>query len=177
MHEIRRINGKKVFQTGRDMFQIGGNKFYNWKNQIPMKIPGVKRNYCGIPQNSNRISQPRMGSSFTSVGSRCPSNSSDLLFSCHSELMAKNITTLMAHPVPMPPLALSPPQWGLRPLNSWATFLNPPSALTLKQFLLHCLLLLIRVLIYSSFCLVFHRLLLSRHPPTSVTILSLLLSL
>jgi hypothetical protein len=40
---------------------------------------------------------------------------------------------LMTHPFPTPLLALSPPPWGIRPPNSWATSLNPPSTLILKQ--------------------------------------------
>ncbi len=62
----------------------------------------------------------------------------------------KKMTTLTAYPVPMLPLDLSPPPRGLRPPNSWATLLNPPSTLPLKQILLHHLLLLIRVFLYSS---------------------------
>jgi hypothetical protein len=43
MHEIRRIDGGRGFQTGRNMFRIGGNKFYDQKNEIPMKILDFKR--------------------------------------------------------------------------------------------------------------------------------------
>jgi hypothetical protein len=75
----------------------------------------------------------------------------------------------MAHLIPMLLLALSPPPLGLRPPNSWATLLNPPSVLPLKQFLLRHLLSLIKVLLYSSPCRTFHRPLSSRHPPASVT--------
>jgi hypothetical protein len=77
----------------------------------------------------------------------------------------------------MLPLALLPPPRGLRPPNSWATLFNPPSTLTLKQFLLCRLLLLIRVLIYSSSCLVFRYLLSLHHLPTSMTTLPPLLLL
>jgi hypothetical protein len=114
-----------------------------------------------------------MGSSFISIGSRCPTHSSNWSFSCHSELMAKNMIMLMTHLVPMLLLALLPPPWGLCPPNSWARLLSPPSALILKQFLLRRLLLLIRVLIYSSSCLVLRRRLSSRNPPASMAILPL----
>jgi hypothetical protein len=40
MHEIRRIDGGRIFQTGRNVFQIGGNTFYDQKNEIMIKIPG-----------------------------------------------------------------------------------------------------------------------------------------
>ncbi len=114
---------------------------------------------------------------FISVRSRCPSHLSDWLFSYHSESMAKNMKTLMAHLVPMLTLALMLPPQRLHPPNSWMTLLSPPSALTLKQFFLHHILSLIRVLIYSSSCLLFRRLLLSRRLPTSMTILPTLLLL
>jgi hypothetical protein len=59
---------------------------------------------------------------------------------------------LTTHLVPMPLLAQSPPPWGIRSPNSWATSLNPPSALPLKQLLLRRPLVLDRVLIYSCHC-------------------------
>jgi hypothetical protein len=56
IHEIGRIDGGRGFQTGRNVFRIGGNTFYNWKNKIPMKIPESKMSeiriiaeFCGIP--------------------------------------------------------------------------------------------------------------------------------
>jgi hypothetical protein len=48
MHEIRRINGRKEFQTGGNVFRIGGNKFYIRKNEILMKILGMKMSGIGI---------------------------------------------------------------------------------------------------------------------------------
>jgi hypothetical protein len=114
-----------------------------------------------------------MVSIFSSIRSRCLSHSSDWLFSYHLEMTAKNKTMLMAHPIPLLLPALLPPPQGLHPPNSWATLHNPPFALTSKQFLLRHLLSLIRVLIYSSSCLIFCRPLLSCHPPTSVTTLPL----
>ncbi len=40
VHEIVRIEGRKVFWNGRNVFQIGGKKFYDQKNKIPIKIWG-----------------------------------------------------------------------------------------------------------------------------------------
>ncbi len=41
--EIRRIDGMRGFQTNRNVLRIGGNTFYDWKNEIPMKILEFKR--------------------------------------------------------------------------------------------------------------------------------------
>jgi hypothetical protein len=56
IHEIGRIGGGRGFQTGKKVFRIGGNTFYNRKNKIPMKIPEFKRSgirlimeFCRIP--------------------------------------------------------------------------------------------------------------------------------
>jgi hypothetical protein len=43
MHEIGRIDGGRGFQTSENVLQIGRNKFYDQKNEIPMKIPKFKR--------------------------------------------------------------------------------------------------------------------------------------
>jgi hypothetical protein len=43
MHEIGRIDGGRGFQTGKNAFKNVGNKFYDGKNEIPMKILGVKK--------------------------------------------------------------------------------------------------------------------------------------
>jgi hypothetical protein len=48
MHEIERINGGRGFQTGRNVLQIGRNKFYNHSNKILMKILEFKRSGIGI---------------------------------------------------------------------------------------------------------------------------------
>jgi hypothetical protein len=55
MHEIGRIDGGRGFQTGGNVFQIGRNKFYDQKNEIPMKILQLKTSgieiiaeFCGI---------------------------------------------------------------------------------------------------------------------------------
>jgi hypothetical protein len=48
MHEIGRINGGRGFRTGGNIYQIGGSKFYDWKNEIPMKILELKRPKIGI---------------------------------------------------------------------------------------------------------------------------------
>jgi hypothetical protein len=48
MHEIGRNDGGRGFQTGVNMLQIGGNKFYDRKNETPMKIPEFKRSRIGI---------------------------------------------------------------------------------------------------------------------------------
>jgi hypothetical protein len=48
IHEIGRIHGGRGFQTGRNVFRIGGNTFYVRKNKIPMKIPEFKRSRIGI---------------------------------------------------------------------------------------------------------------------------------
>jgi hypothetical protein len=48
IHEIGRIDGGRGFRTGKNVFGIGGNTFYDWKNKIPMKIPESKRSKIGI---------------------------------------------------------------------------------------------------------------------------------
>jgi hypothetical protein len=48
MHKIGRIDGGRGFRTDRKVFQIGGNKFYDRKNEIPMKIPVLKRSEIRI---------------------------------------------------------------------------------------------------------------------------------
>jgi hypothetical protein len=56
MHEIRRIDGGRGFQTSRNVLRIGRKKIYDQKNEIPMKILEFKRSrigiiaeFCGIP--------------------------------------------------------------------------------------------------------------------------------
>jgi hypothetical protein len=56
IHEIGRIDGGRGFRTGKSMFRIGWNTFYNRKNKIPMKIPEFIRSgivliaeFRGIP--------------------------------------------------------------------------------------------------------------------------------
>jgi hypothetical protein len=68
MHEIGRIDGWRGFQTGGKVLQIGRNKFYDWKNEILMKIPEFKRSiiriiagFRGIP--SRFPNQERQGCS------------------------------------------------------------------------------------------------------------------
>jgi hypothetical protein len=48
MHEIGRIDGGRGFQTGGNVLRISRNKFYDWKNEILMKIPEFKRSGIGI---------------------------------------------------------------------------------------------------------------------------------
>ncbi len=48
IHEIGRIDGGRGFRTGRNMFRIGGNTFYNQINEIPMKILEFKRSGIGL---------------------------------------------------------------------------------------------------------------------------------
>jgi hypothetical protein len=48
IHEIRRIDGGRGFRTGKNVFRIGGNTFYDQKNKIPMKIPEFKSKRSGI---------------------------------------------------------------------------------------------------------------------------------
>jgi hypothetical protein len=48
IHEIGRIDGRRGFRTGGNVFQIGGNTFYDQKNKIPMKILEFKRTGIGI---------------------------------------------------------------------------------------------------------------------------------
>jgi hypothetical protein len=48
IHEIGRINGGRGFRTGKKVFRIGRNTFYDRKNKIPMKIPESKRPEIGI---------------------------------------------------------------------------------------------------------------------------------
>jgi hypothetical protein len=37
-----RIDGGRGFRTGKNVFRIGGNSFYDRKNKFPMKIPEFK---------------------------------------------------------------------------------------------------------------------------------------
>jgi hypothetical protein len=48
IHEIRRIDGRRGFQTRGNVFRIGGNIFYDRKNKIPMKILEFKRSGIGL---------------------------------------------------------------------------------------------------------------------------------
>jgi hypothetical protein len=48
IHEIGRIDGGRGFWTGKNVFRIGGNTFYNRKNKFLMKIPGFKRSGIGL---------------------------------------------------------------------------------------------------------------------------------
>jgi hypothetical protein len=48
IHEIRRIDGGRGFQTRGNVFRIGGNAFYDRKNKIPMKILEFKRSGIGL---------------------------------------------------------------------------------------------------------------------------------
>jgi hypothetical protein len=48
IHEIGRIDGRRGFRTGKNVFRIGGNTFYDWKNKVPMKIPEFKRSGIGL---------------------------------------------------------------------------------------------------------------------------------
>jgi hypothetical protein len=41
------MDGGRGFQTGKNVFRIGGNTFYDRKNKIPMKIPESKRSEIG----------------------------------------------------------------------------------------------------------------------------------
>ncbi len=56
IHEIGRIDGGRGFQTGKHVFRIGRNTFYDRKNKISKKITEFKRSV--IPWNSEQISQP-----------------------------------------------------------------------------------------------------------------------
>jgi hypothetical protein len=47
--------GRRGFQTGGNMFRIGGNTIYDRKNKIPMKIPEFKRSGIGIIAEFCRI--------------------------------------------------------------------------------------------------------------------------
>jgi hypothetical protein len=48
IHEIGRIDGGRGFQPRGNVFRIGRNTFYNWKNKILMKIPEFKRSGIGL---------------------------------------------------------------------------------------------------------------------------------
>jgi hypothetical protein len=48
IHEIGRIDGRRGFQTGGNVFRIGGNTFYDQKNKFSMKIPEFKRSGMGL---------------------------------------------------------------------------------------------------------------------------------
>jgi hypothetical protein len=39
----------------KNVFRIGGNTFYDWKNKIPMKIPEFKRSGIGLIVEFRRI--------------------------------------------------------------------------------------------------------------------------
>jgi hypothetical protein len=47
INEIGRIDGGRGFQTKKNVFRIGGNTFYNPKNNFPKKIPESKRSEIG----------------------------------------------------------------------------------------------------------------------------------
>jgi hypothetical protein len=51
VHEIGRIDGGRGFRTGKNVFRIGGNTFYDRKNKISMKIPESKRSKIGKSWN------------------------------------------------------------------------------------------------------------------------------
>jgi hypothetical protein len=55
MHEIGRIDGRRGLQTGGNVFQICGKTFYDRKNEILMKIPGMERSGIGIIAEFRRI--------------------------------------------------------------------------------------------------------------------------
>jgi hypothetical protein len=55
IHEIGRIDGGRGFQTGKNVFRIGGNTFYDQKNKIPMKIPEFKRSGIGLIAEFRKI--------------------------------------------------------------------------------------------------------------------------
>ncbi len=64
IHKIGRIDGGRGFQTRKNVFRIGGNTFYDWKNKIPMKIPESKRSkigkiaeFCRIPNGFPNLAQ------------------------------------------------------------------------------------------------------------------------
>jgi hypothetical protein len=70
IHEIGRIDGGRGFRTGKNVFRIGWNTFYDQKNKIPIKIPESKMSeiriiveFRGIP---NRI--PNLASDGSSFG-------------------------------------------------------------------------------------------------------------
>jgi hypothetical protein len=48
IHEIGRREGGRGFQTGKNVFRIGGNTFYDRKSKILMKIPEYKRSGIGL---------------------------------------------------------------------------------------------------------------------------------
>jgi hypothetical protein len=65
MHEIERIDGRRESQTGGNKFRINRNKFYDRKNEIPMKTPELKRSgiriiaeFRGIPTGFPNQSVP-----------------------------------------------------------------------------------------------------------------------
>jgi hypothetical protein len=47
IHEIGRIDGGRGFRTGKNVFRIGRNTFYDRKKK-PMKIPEFKRSGIGL---------------------------------------------------------------------------------------------------------------------------------
>ncbi len=60
IHEIGRIDGGGGFWTGKNVFRIGGNTFHDQKKTNENTGVEKVRNRinCGIPRNSERISQP-----------------------------------------------------------------------------------------------------------------------
>ncbi len=55
IHGIGRIDGRRGFRTGGNVFWIGGNTFYNRKNKILIQIPEFKRSGIGIITEFRRI--------------------------------------------------------------------------------------------------------------------------
>ncbi len=55
VHEIKTIDGMKVFQNIENVFWIGGNIFYDRKNQILIKTLAGKRSRSGIVVEFCRI--------------------------------------------------------------------------------------------------------------------------
>jgi hypothetical protein len=71
VHEIRRIDSGKIFQNRGNVFRIGGNMFYDEKQNSDQNSGGKKvRNWnnCGILWNSDQIPQPSVAAPVREIG-------------------------------------------------------------------------------------------------------------
>jgi hypothetical protein len=78
IHEIRRIDGRRGFQTGKKVLRIGGKTFYDQKNKILMKIMEFKRSGTRIIMEFRGIS-----SSFPNQELCLVQNLSPRFLGCH----------------------------------------------------------------------------------------------
>jgi hypothetical protein len=138
IHEIRRIDGGRGFQTGKNVFRIGGNTFYSRKNKILMKIPeskspkiGIIAEFCGIPNGF-----PNLASSggLLTVLPLTPVRSSPKIrlafFTAFSVMMQLDI--MFEHTIPRNSQSVGCPNI---PCHSWAAFATSTSGLVKPSML------------------------------------------